>query len=105
MADIDSWVEAQEFQITLDANGRIIDYLDNNIKRPNTPEERIRQKMVQILHCEFAYPMSHIGIEKQINIGREIKRADIGFITVQQLVPAMTKVTFILLPSARLLTS
>lgn len=77
MADIDSWVEAQEFQITLDANGRIIDYLDNNIKRPNTPEERIRQKMVQILHCEFAYPMSHIGIEKQINIGREIKRADI----------------------------
>lgn len=27
MADIDSWVEAQEFQITLDADGKIIDYL------------------------------------------------------------------------------
>ena len=38
MADIDSWVEAQEFQITLDADGKIIDYLDNDIKRPNTPE-------------------------------------------------------------------
>lgn len=60
MADIDSWVEAQEFQITLDAEGRIIDYLDNEVKRPNTPEERIRQKMIQIIHCEFGYPASHI---------------------------------------------
>lgn len=75
MADIDSWVEAQEFQITLDADGKIIDYLDNDIKRPNTPEERIRQKMVQILHCEFGCPASHIGIERAINIGREVKRA------------------------------
>ena len=77
MADIDSWVEAQEFQITLDADGKIIDYLDNNIKRLNTPEERIRQKMVQILHCEFGYPTSLLGVERPINIGREVKRADI----------------------------
>ena len=77
MADIDSWVEAQEFQITLDAEGRIIDYLDNEVKRPNTPEERIRQKMIQIIHCEFGYPASHIGVERVINIGRELKRADI----------------------------
>lgn len=77
MADIDSWVEAQEFQITLDAEGKIIDYLDSNVKRPNNPEERIRQKMVQILHCEFGYPTTHIGVERTINIGREIKRADI----------------------------
>ena len=27
MADIDSWVEVQEFQIKLDAQGKIIDYL------------------------------------------------------------------------------
>lgn len=26
MAEIDNWVEAQEFQITLDAQGKIIDY-------------------------------------------------------------------------------
>lgn len=77
MAEIDSWVEAQEFQITLDAQGRIIDYIDNDTRRANTPEERIRQKMTQILHCEFSYPLSHIGLERSINIGREIKRADI----------------------------
>ena len=27
MAEFDSWIEAQEFQITLDAQGRIIDFL------------------------------------------------------------------------------
>lgn len=77
MAEIDSWVEAQEFQITLDAQGKIIDYIDNSIRRPNTPEERIRQKMTQILHGEFGYPIANIGLERGINIGREIKRADI----------------------------
>lgn len=77
MAEIDSWVEAQEFQITLDSQGKIIDYLDNAVKRPNTPEERIRQKMVQIINCEFGYPTNCIAIERPINIGREIKRADI----------------------------
>ena len=58
MSDIDSWVEAQEFQITLDSQGKIIDYIDNEIKRPNTPEERIRQKMVQTIINEFGYPAS-----------------------------------------------
>lgn len=77
MAEIDSWVEAQEFQITLDAQGKIIDYLDNDIRRQNTPEERIRQKMVQIIHCEFGYPSENIGLERTINIGTEKKRADI----------------------------
>ena len=77
MADFDNWVEAQEFQITLDAKGKIIDFLDDSLRRANTPEERIRQKMTQIIHHELGYPKSHIGLERPINIGREIKRADI----------------------------
>lgn len=77
MAEIDSWVEAQEFQITLDAKGKIIDFLDDTIRRANTPEERIRQKMVQIIHYELGYPKSQIGLERTINMGRELKRADI----------------------------
>ena len=77
MAELENWIEAQEFQITLDSQGKIIDYIDNEIHRSNTPEERIRQKMTQILHCEFGYPIENIGIERCINIGREIKRADI----------------------------
>ena len=77
MAEFESWIEAQEFQITLDAQGKIIDFLDNEIKRLNTPEERIRQKMVQIIVCELGYPKSFVALERPINIGREIKRADI----------------------------
>lgn len=77
MADIDSWVEAQEFQIKLDAQGKIIDYLDSTVHRPNNPEERIRQKMVQILHCEFGYPKEMMAVEREINIGREKKRPDV----------------------------
>jgi type I restriction enzyme M protein len=33
--------------------------------------------MTQILHCEFGYPLANIGLERSINIGREVKRADI----------------------------
>lgn len=77
MAEIDSWIEAQEFQITLDSQGKIIDYLDSETHRPNKPEERIRQKMVQILHQEFGYPKEIIGLERSINIGSEQRRADI----------------------------
>ncbi|MBR4986578.1 MAG: N-6 DNA methylase [Proteobacteria bacterium] len=77
MADFDSWVEAQDFQITLDAQGKIIDFLNNEVKRDNKPEERIRQKMVQIIHSEFGYPVANIALEAPISMGREIKRADI----------------------------
>ncbi|OQB20418.1 MAG: putative type I restriction enzymeP M protein [Firmicutes bacterium ADurb.Bin182] len=77
MPEIDKWIEAQEFQISLDAQGKIIDFFDPDLKRENTPEERIRQKMVQIINHEWGYPKNKIGLERPINIGREIKRADI----------------------------
>ncbi len=77
MADLDQWVESQEFQINLDGDGRIVDYLEPDRTRPNTPEERIRQKWGQILHCEFGYPKMLLAFERHINIGREKKRADI----------------------------
>lgn len=77
MTDLDQWVESQEFQINLDGDGKIVDYLESNKTRPNTPEERIRQKWGQILHCEFGYPKKLLAFERHINIGREKKRADI----------------------------
>ena len=33
--------------------------------------------MAQIIVCELGYPKSHVALERAINIGREIKRADI----------------------------
>lgn len=70
MTEIGSCVESQGFQITLDAQGKIIDYIDRNIRRQNTPGERIKQKMVQILHYKLGYTIPHIGIERSINIER-----------------------------------
>lgn len=77
MSDIDQWLESQEFQITLDAEGKIADFLEVEKSRPNTPEERIRQKMGQILYYEFSYPKDTMAFERPINMGREKKRADI----------------------------
>lgn len=77
MSDIDKWADEQDFQIVLDSQGKIIDYLDNDKRRPNTPEEHIRQKMVQILVNEFRYPKKNIALERHIKIGVEDKRADI----------------------------
>lgn len=77
MSDIDQWLESQDFQITLDAEGKIIDFLEDTKSRPNTPEERIRQKMGQILYYEFNYSKDCMAFERHINMGREKKRADI----------------------------
>ena len=77
MSDIDQWLESQDFQITLDAEGKIIDFLEDTNSRPNTPEERIRQKMGQILYYEFNYSKDCMAFERHINMGREKKRADI----------------------------
>lgn len=75
--EIDKWLEAQEYQVQLDVNGKIIDYLDPEIRRENKPEERIRQKTISILHQEYGYPKELIGLERTINIGSQKKRADV----------------------------
>ena len=78
MITVDEWVESQEFQIRLDSQGKIIDYLDNSVRRENKPEERIRQKTARILVEEFKYEKDLIALERPVQIGvDETKRADI----------------------------
>ncbi|MBQ0142158.1 MAG: N-6 DNA methylase [Prevotellaceae bacterium] len=74
---IEAWAESQDFQIKLDSKGKIIDYLDEDIRRENKPEERVRQKMACILNKDFRYPKELIALERSIKIGIETKRADI----------------------------
>lgn len=76
-AEIDKWLEAQEFHVPLNEKGEIIDYLDPEKSRENKPEERVRQKTTHILHEEMGYPKEIIAHERTINMGREKKRADI----------------------------
>jgi len=75
--ELDQWIEAQEYQVQLNAEGEIVDFLDPEITRPNKPEERIRQRMGQIIHAELGYPKEVMAFERTINIGVEKKRADI----------------------------
>ena len=70
MAEIDNWVEAQEFQITLDAQGKIIDYIDNETRRPNTPEERIRQKW-------FKFFIVNLAIHLLTSVLKEVLISDV----------------------------
>lgn len=76
-AEIDKWLEAQEFQVPLNEKGLIVDYLEPDKTRENKPEERVRQKTTHILHEEMGYPKNLIAHERSINMGREKKRADI----------------------------
>lgn len=38
MPETENWLEAQEFQTTLDAEGKIIDFVNPSIHRDNTPQ-------------------------------------------------------------------
>lgn len=42
-----------------------------------TPEEWVRQHVIQFLHLEKKYPISHINVEKQLKLHGTIKRYDI----------------------------
>lgn len=75
--EMEQWGQAQEYPIELDKDGRIIDFLEPEIKRENKPEERVRQRMVQVLHYELGYLKNLMAVERVVQMGREKKRADI----------------------------
>jgi type I restriction enzyme M protein len=58
-------------------DGRVIDFIDPNTSRPDTPEERVRQTYARKLHYEYDYPKELIVIGAPINIGSEVRYADI----------------------------
>lgn len=64
--DLEQWAENQETSIELDVNGQIIDYIDPQKRRANTPEERIRQLLVRSLHMEYGYDLNTIALEVPI---------------------------------------
>lgn len=72
------WEQASADVVELNARGRIVDYLDSSITRADRPEERVRQGYARVLVEEYQYPKEHLAFEAPINIGREIKFADIA---------------------------
>lgn len=60
---------AYSTELRLTTDGRIVDFLDPEKSRPNTPEERVRQVYARRLHYEYGYPKSLMAIEVAIQIG------------------------------------
>ena len=56
--------------------GKIRCFLTGNL-REDTPEENVRQRWVRSLVEEYGYPITDLGIETTITMGRARKRADV----------------------------
>ncbi|QBJ15521.1 hypothetical protein EYD00_18955 [Agrobacterium sp. 33MFTa1.1] len=67
----------RELTVELNPAGRIVDYLDNTISRADGPEERVRQYYAKVLCEEYGYPKARMRFEVPINIGSDVKFADI----------------------------
>lgn len=64
-------------RMRLTADGRIVDFLDHNVLRPNTAEEHVRQNYARKLHYDYGYSKDQIVIQAPVQIGSETKFADI----------------------------
>lgn len=64
-------------RLRLTPDGRIIDFLDATLTRPNTPEERVRQDYARKLHHEYGYEKDRLVFSAPISIGSERRFADI----------------------------
>ena len=62
---------AYSTELRLTTEGRIVDFLDPQKSRPNTPEERVRQVYARKLHYDYGYPKSVMAIEVAIQIGSQ----------------------------------
>lgn len=64
-------------RLRLTGDGKIVDFLDPEVARPNTPEERVRQTYARKLHYDYAYPRNEMAFGAPIKIGSETRYADI----------------------------
>lgn len=58
------------------ADGSLLDFLED-MARPGTPEEYVRQAYARKLHFEYGYPKERMRFNAPISIGSETKFADI----------------------------
>lgn len=59
-----------QFEIPLDEDGKIIDFLSNELLEPK-PEEFVRQRYLRILHYEYLYSKAILAREVPIYYGRK----------------------------------
>lgn len=57
--------------------GKILDFIDGNTQRKETPEEYVRQEIAKSLVREYEYPKRVVAVEFKLKLGSSSKRADI----------------------------
>lgn len=57
--------------------GRVLDYIDGQTQRIETPEEYVRQEIAKSLVREYRYPKSCIAVEFTLRLGSRKPRADL----------------------------
>ena len=81
----------RDLTVEINASGRIVDYLNPNISRPDGPEERVRQYYARVLHEEYGYLPENMVFEAPISIGSETKFADIAVYNTKEAATARSQ--------------
>lgn len=61
----------ENLEVQFDENGNIIDCLSGKVLR-DTPEERVRQRFINILQTDYGYPKNQIAREIPVQQGSKI---------------------------------
>lgn len=57
--------------------GKVLDYIDGQSQREETPEEYVRQEIAKSLVREYGYPKKDISVEFTLRVGSRKPRADL----------------------------
>lgn len=57
--------------------GKVLDYIDGQTQREETPEEYVRQEIAKSLVREYGYPKNDIAVEFTLRVGSRKPRADL----------------------------
>ncbi|MEW5773210.1 MAG: N-6 DNA methylase [Thermodesulfobacteriota bacterium] len=61
--------------------GKLLDFIDGQTQREETPEEYVRQEIAKSLVREYGYPRAHIAVEFTLRVGTKKPRADLVVFT------------------------
>lgn len=59
------------------AQGKVLDFIDGETQRNETPEEYVRQEIAKSLVREYGYAKADIAVEFKLKLGSSSKRADL----------------------------
>ena len=61
--------------------GKVLDFIDGQTQREETPEEYVRQEIAKSLVREYGYPKKDIAVEFTLRLGSRKPRADLAIFT------------------------